>query len=47
MISWKLTAVRLIQSSKPKDLFASLVSGQKFSKLDLSQVYQQICLVED
>ena len=32
---------------KPEDLFASLVGGQKFSKLDLSQAYQQICLEDE
>ena len=32
---------------KPEDLFASLVGGQKFSKLDLSQAYQQMCLDEE
>eukprot|EP00731_Ephydatia_muelleri_P034546 Em0065g7a len=32
---------------KPEDLFASLVGGQKFSKLDLSQAYQQMCLEEE
>ena len=29
---------------KPDDLFASLARGQKFSKLDLSQAYQQMQL---
>ena len=30
--------------SKAEDLFASLAGGTKFSKLDLAQAYQQICL---
>ena len=29
---------------KPKELFATLAGGQKFSKLDLSQAYQQLIL---
>ena len=32
---------------KPDDLMAQLAGGQKFSKLDLSQVYQQILLDEN
>ena len=31
---------------KPDDLFASLAGGQKFSKLDLAQAYQQLVLDE-
>ena len=30
----------------PEDLFATLAGGQKFSKLDLSHVYQQVLLEE-
>ena len=30
----------------PEDLFATLAGGKKFSKLDLSQAYQQVCLDE-
>ena len=30
----------------PEDLFATLAGGQKFSKLDLSQAYQHVCLDE-
>ena len=29
---------------KIDDLFASLAGGQKFTKLDMSQAYQQLCL---
>ena len=29
---------------KPEELFASLSGGKKFTKLDLSQAYQQIVL---
>ena len=29
-----------------EDLLATLTGGQKFTKLDLSQVYQQVCLAE-
>ena len=32
---------------KPEDLFATLVGGKKFTKLDLSQAYQQLTLDED
>jgi len=32
---------------KPDDLFASLAGGQKFSKIDLTQAYQQMVLDED
>jgi len=32
---------------KPEDLFASLSGGQKFTKIDLSQAYQQVILEED
>ena len=32
---------------KPEDLFATLVGGQKFTKLDLKQAYQQMPLMED
>ena len=32
---------------KPEDLFASLAGGKKFSKLDLSQAYQQLPLDEE
>ena len=32
---------------KPEDLFAMLAGGQKFSKLDLSQAYQQLLLEEE
>ena len=32
---------------KPGDLFASLAGGKKFSKLDLSQAYQQVPLDEE
>ena len=32
---------------KPEDLFATLAGGKKFSKLDLSQAYQQLPLDED
>ena len=32
---------------KVKYLFAKLVGGQKFTKLDLSQAYQQLPLEED
>ena len=32
---------------KPDDLMAQLAGGQKFSKLDLSQAYQQILLDEN
>ena len=28
----------------PEDLFATLAGGQTFTKLDLSQAYQQVCL---
>ena len=31
----------------PSDMFATLAGGQKFSKLDLSQAYQQLILEED
>ena len=31
---------------KPEDLFATLVGGQKFTKLDLRQAYQQMPLEE-
>ena len=33
--------------SKVEDLFAELAGGQTFTKLDLSQAYQQICLSEE
>ena len=29
---------------KPEDLFATLAGGKKFTKLDLSQAYQQLTL---
>eukprot|EP00731_Ephydatia_muelleri_P011873 Em0006g767a len=32
---------------KPNDLFATLAGGQKFSKIDLSQAYQQLVLEEE
>ena len=32
---------------KPEDLIASLAGGKKFSKLDLSQAYQQLPLDEE
>ena len=32
---------------KPNDLFATLEGGQKFSKIDLSQAYQQLVLEEE
>jgi hypothetical protein len=32
---------------KPDDLFATLAGGKKFSKLDLSQAYQQLPLDDD
>ena len=32
---------------KIEDLFAKLAGGQKFTKLDLSQAYQQLCLDDD
>ena len=32
---------------KPDDLFSSLAGGQRFSKLDLSQAYQQMRMEED
>ena len=32
---------------KPEDLFTTLVGGQKFTKLDLTQVYQQMPLEEN
>ena len=32
---------------KIEDLFAKMAGGQKFTKLDMSQVYQQLCLDED
>jgi len=32
---------------KPEDLMAQLVGGQRFSKLDLSQAYQQVLLNQD
>ena len=32
---------------KPEDLFASLSGGKKFTKLDLSQAYQQLILEEE
>lgn len=32
---------------KAEDLFATLAGGQKFSKLDLSQAYQQVLLEDD
>ena len=32
---------------KPDDLFASLAGGQKFTKLDLTHAYQQMCLEEE
>ena len=32
---------------KVDDLFARLAGGQKFTKLDMSQAYQQLCLDED
>ena len=32
---------------KPDDLFASLAGGQKFSKIDLTQAYQQMVLDEE
>ena len=31
---------------KVEDLLATLAGGQKFTKLDLSQAYQQVCLAE-
>ena len=32
---------------KIEDLFSQLAGGQKFTKLDMSQVYQQICLDDE
>ena len=32
---------------KPDDLFATLAGGKKYSKLDLSQAYQQLSLDDD
>ena len=32
---------------KIKDLFSQLAGGQKFTKLDMSQVYQQFCLDDE
>ena len=32
---------------KIEDLFSQLVGGQKFTKLDMSQAYQQICLDDE
>ena len=32
---------------KIEDLFAKMAGGQKFTKLDMSQAYQQLCLDED
>ena len=32
---------------KVEDLFARLAGGHKFTKLDMSQAYQQLCLDED
>ena len=32
---------------KPEDLFATLAGGKKFTKLDLSQAYQQLVLEDD
>ena len=32
---------------KVEDLFAKLAGGQKFTKLDMSQAYQQLCLDDD
>ena len=32
---------------KPEDLFATLAGGKKFTKLDLSQTYQQLALDDD
>ena len=32
---------------KPEDLFASLAGGTKFSKIDLTSAYQQLCLDEE
>ena len=32
---------------KPEDLFATLANGKLFSKLDLSQAYQQMLLASD
>ena len=32
---------------KPNDLYSTLAGGQKFSKIDLSQAYQQLALEEE
>jgi len=32
---------------KIEDLFSKLAGGQKFTKLDMSQAYQQLCLEEE
>ena len=39
-------AVDIHPIPKPQELFASLAGGEKFTKLDLSQAYQQLLLDE-
>ena len=42
----KALAVDQYPLPKPEDLFATLANGKKFTKLDLSQAYQQLLLDE-
>ena len=42
-----MSACRSIPLPKPSDLFATLANGKAFSKIDLSQAYQQMVLDEE
>ena len=44
---WQYLEVDRYQLPKSNELFATPAGGQKFSKIDLSQAYQQLALEEE